>query len=291
MNKTTQSPHKVRRELIKDKAANVETIHKPDMADLGRILQMDGAGVVVRLFLGATEKMPVRALSYVMSAARVAASMPCEQLQIVSVNDLGSRLNGKDKDRANEQTQVLAEIAAGLLLPGFCPEIASKTVFATDKDSYEVDEFRKFAELAFEAEPAIEQRLRQKGNKHGGDHVVYSAAHFMHQDTPLLRLDPLSGVEPLTDPSAIVSVGCQQERLFYDARAAMRRVASGVVEALPSVQVFTNHTTPPYFEARGGEQSLDDAIINGFDLQKTQDATAFRDLSHLSAIILGVSNE
>lgn len=291
MNTTTQSPHKVRRELINDKTANVETVHKPDMEQLGRILEMGGSGVVVRLFLGATETMPVRALSYVMSAARVAATIPSEQLQIVSVNDLGSRLNGKDKDRANQQTRALAGIAGGLLLPGFCPEVTPKTVFAIDRDSEEVDEFRKFAELAFEAEPAIEQKLRQKGDKHGGDHVVYSAAHFMHQDTPLLKLDGVSGVDPLTNPRAIISVGCQQERLFYDARAAMRRAATGVVEALPSVQVFTNHTTPPYFEARGGEQSLDDALINGFDLHKTQDATAHRDLTHFSTIILGESNE
>ena len=56
------APQHVRKVLLRHKAAYVESVGKTDMATLGAVAQQaDGDGTVLRLIMGATETMPLRA--------------------------------------------------------------------------------------------------------------------------------------------------------------------------------------------------------------------------------------
>jgi len=47
----TVSPHAMRKQLIRDDAAYIESVGKQDMDDLARVLgQADGTGTVIRVF-------------------------------------------------------------------------------------------------------------------------------------------------------------------------------------------------------------------------------------------------
>lgn len=274
-----RSPHKLKRTLIKDKKAYVETVGKEDMTALQEVLGQSGdKGTVVRLFLGATTSMPLRALSYVASAARVARNIPCDQLQVISVNKLGERINAIPLAESQQQSQILAALGS-ILVRGFMPEVADKTVFAEEAHIEDVERFVPLAKTVLQEAPALTQSLRDKGAKHGGDYVTYSAAHLVNQDTALLELDPISGTAPVNDVQRIVAVGCQQERTFYDLRMGMRSLVDAS-ELIPAVQVFTHHVSPPYYTARHGEQSLEDALINGVNLDAIEDTAAARDMKH-----------
>lgn len=51
-------------------------------------------------------------------------------------------------------------------------------------------------------------------------------------------------------------------------------------ELVPAAQVFTHHVSPPYYTARHGEQSLEDALANGVNLDAIGDTAATRDMKH-----------
>ncbi len=274
-----RSPHKAKRMLVKDKKAYVETVGKGDMPALQEVMaQKDGTGTVVRIFLGATSCMPLRALSYVASAARVAQNIPCEQLQIISVNKLGEQINKVPLAESQRQSRILATLGS-YLIRGFMPEIAGKTVFAEEAHIEDVERFVPLVETVMQVAPALHRSLQDKGAKHGGNFIAYSAAHVVNQDTSLLELEPISEMSPVNDVQRIVTVGCQQERTFYDLRMMMRSLADAS-KLIPSVQVFTHHVSPPYYTARHGEQSLEDALANGVSLDTIGDTAAARDMKH-----------
>lgn len=276
---TSRSPHHLKRTLIKAKDAYVETIGKQDIESLADVVaHPDGDGTVVRQIFGATDNLPFRALTYVASAARVAQIVPCEQLQIVSANYLGAQINGVPRERSHRSTDLLATVGMRFLKECM-PDIAEKTVFAEDTMTPLVDFIRPLTEQVVETSPDIKASLSRKGNKHGSDFISYGAAHTAYQDTRALRLDPLED-QAVVRPDRIVTVGCQQERLFYALRMAVRELMPDNV-LIPSVQVFTHHVSPPYYKGNDPEQSMIDAFEYTVDpLQFREGTAAHRDVGH-----------
>lgn len=288
MNPTRTSPHHVRRQLLKNKELNIESVGKIDIDTLSAVADApDGKGTIVRLIMGATRAMPLRALSYVDTALRIASELPCEQLQIVHANALGSRVNGINAESALHGTRQLAALARMHAL-AFFPDLVGKLLHAQDQP-LDLDDFRPAAEHVFAANADVAGDLGRKGTKHGGDALIYASAHSAFQDTDRLGLVPL--LDDMPEQAAaerIVSIGCQQERIFYLTRMAMREQLD--VDLVDTAQLFTGHHTPPYFVARGGEQLLDDALANGVDMNQCQDASARKDMARLIQSIQGVNH-
>lgn len=208
----------------------------------------------------------------------MAEQVPCEQLQVISVNRLGNQINNIPLQEARRQSQQLAALGS-ILLHGFMPDIAAKTVFAQDAHNEHIKDFVPVAEEVLQSSPALSTALSEKGAKHGSDFVSYGAAHLANQDTGLLELEVIAGDRPVSQVGRVVAVGCQQERTFYDLRMAMLPLVN-TCDLVPSVQIFTNHVSPPYYTARHGEQSLEDALANGVCLDAIGDMAAERDIKH-----------
>ncbi len=284
------SPQYVRNQIHKRTDNYIESIGRQDIQTLSEVFDApDGKGTVIRLIFGASPKIPLRALSYIDSAARVAEFLPNEQLQIIFANSLGNRVNGHSEEVLHEQAIRCAALGK-MLITSFHPTLRDRTLFAEDTPSDLIDKIEPVAGRVLESDTKDMRTLRERGQTHAGDHRTYTAAHLVYQDTRALELRPLFIREPApVTPDRIVSIGSQKEREFYAARMAIRQQLEGV-ELLPTAQLFTRHVTPPYFTARGGEQSIDDALMNGVDMQHCTDLGSLRDLTHFMNLI-GIKKE
>ena len=235
--------------------------------------------------------MPLRAVSYADAAFRIAKVVPIEQIQIIHANNLGSKVNGINMAHATKQAELLATMTR-IHMSVAMPEMHGRVLHAEDTE-LDLEPFIALSQSVLQCDSDQSTKLSTKGTKHGGDSQQYAAAHCAFQDTDRLALRPLLLDSPeQVSAQRILSVGCQQERLFYMARMAMREVAPESIELVPTSQVFTKHVSPPYFMARGGEQTLEHAMLHGVNLDLTQDVAAHRDLRHLQNNLLnGEYNE
>ena len=283
------SPHHVRKKLIKQKDTYIESVGKQDMATLGHAYDVeDGKGTVLRMIFGATAAMPLRAVTYIDSALRIAKQIPHEQLQIVHANSLGTQVNPIERRDATRQARALAGLVR-FHVAACHPEMEGRVLHAEDSP-LELELFTAAAEKVLAENPALAMPLTEKGGKHGGDAVVYASAHSAYQDTDLLELEPLLDDAPSqVNAERIISIGCDQERLFYGVRMLMRGALPPVVPLVETAQIFTKHIVPPYFVARNGEQLLEDALMNGVDMALANDSAALRDLEHFQ-MNLGENN-
>lgn len=283
------SPHHVRRTLLKNKHLNIESVGKTDMATLSAVADApNGEGTVLRLIMGATRAMPARALSYIDTALRVAEELPCQQLQIVHANTLGERVNGIDAEQSEAMTRRLAVIGKAHMAK-FFPNLVDRVLHAQDSP-LDLAAFERASRVVFASQPVIAEALIGKGAKHGGDAVTYVSAHSAFQDTDRLELRSLvKGMPDQVQAKRIVSIGCQQERMFYAARMAMRPYLAGE-DLVDTAQLFTGHYTPPYFVARGGEQLMDDVVQNGVDMAQFTDRSAHKDMTRFTNTLQGVNH-
>ncbi len=273
--------HETRRELLADPAAYVESVGKDDILALGEAANSPrGTGTVLRLILGASECIPLRALTYVDSALRIAGHIPHEQIQIVHANRLGATINNVNLAQCQKQTVALGGMVRAHI-GRHHPELEHRVLHAEDTPM-ELEHFAEIADQALRQNPHITQKLLAKGAKHGGNPARYASAHFAFQDTDTLVLEPLHNQGPAQAcAERIVSIGCQQERTFYLARMAMRSAAFDYeMPLISTAQVFTKHLTPPYFVARGGEPLLGEADFSSLQLDAVGDPGARRDLVH-----------
>lgn len=273
------SPRVMRKQLIRDDTAYVESLGG-NQDNLGEMLRhTDGEGTVVRLFFGASRKLPFRALSYVASAARVAQMLPAEQVQVICTSAVGERVNGIPADEAADQFKGIARFG-NHILQHTMPDMLERTIFAHDIATPATEELEPLVEQALLDDPVLRQILSNKGAKHNGDFVAYGAAHVAYQDTGRLELDSPDQVSA----KRIISVGGQSERPFFALRQAVRGLMPED-DLAPALQVFTRHVSPPYYPARGGEPLLDDVIARRELVFSAPDPAARRDLQHLSAFM------
>jgi hypothetical protein len=282
-----------RRELAANPETYIESVGKADIATLGIIASTPkGEGTVLRLILGATAQMPLRALTYVDSTLRIAKHLPHQQIQIVHANRVGERINGISHADSHEQSVAFAGIVRTHVARRH-PELESRVLHASDRH-LDLRPFAGIAQEALAADSLLREKLLTKGTRHGGDAIVYSSAHFAFQDTNMLELEPFhSNAPPQVDAERIGSIGCQQERTFYVARMAMRAIAAKIdMPMIDSTQLFTRHLTPPYFVARDGEPLIGEADFNSLQLDTVGDLNARRDLAHfMQTNAVGVASD
>jgi len=253
----------IRKRLQGDQSLYIESIGRQDERGLIGAFDGDDKTTVLRLVMGATARMPYRALSYIDTLLRIARVIPVDQVQIVHAVNLGNKINDIDLATSIAQfDKISVHSMANRQL------VDLDVVHATDTP-LDTDQFVPLAEEALGRDGELAEKLQSKGTKHGGDSVRYLAAHYAFQDTDLLELSSPNQIRP----DRIISVGGSQERTFYRGRMGMQALRGPDVE---TAQIFTRHLIPPYYTARGGEPEIDDGVGDLSDI----DPAARRDIEH-----------
>lgn len=271
----------LQKRLVADPMAYTESVGRRDKKMTAEVLSNEsGEGTVLRLFFGATACMPLRGLSYVAAAQAIAEHIPHEQLQVIFANSLGQTTNGLGIETSRSQAMLVRDsMRRKMEVQG--SDSAERIVFAEDHELDSIDAITPDISNLIVADQSLHEKLHAKGLKRGSDHVRYGAAHVTHQETNLLEPQALSNNEPaVVTAQRIISIGCQQEHVFYALRHLARQALTDL-PLVPTAQIFTRHVLPPYFMARGGEQSLSDALEHGIDMMQMQDSSARRDVAYL----------
>lgn len=276
-----QNQQKLQKTLLAYPSTYVESVGSK-AKDISReaISNMGAQGTILRLFFGATSEMPLRGLSYVIAAAKIAELLPCSQLQVISMTELGESINGIGQEESLKQARLLRE-ASRRFLETYCPDIEERVMFGQDEASELVVELKPGIQELVEGDSKLKQKLSAKGSKHGDDYLAYGAAHVVHQETNVVNPLGLTLSEPAAvSAERIISIGCQQEHLFYGLRVKAREIIADL-SYVPTAQIFTKHVIPPYYSAKRGEQSLESAVTGGVDTSYPTDPTAERDIAYL----------
>lgn len=243
------------------------------------------APLVLRVVYGASTQVPLRALSYVLPAVRMAARLAAAghrgcHVQVVLAGTLGGRLNALAEETVAEQTALLGHCLRRLL--SFVGPV-DHSVYGTSAPPPVLGALTDLvAALPPDRRALVLDRLDGKGGAvHAEQTLRYAAAHVLVHDRPHDRAPvPLTlthGTPAPADP-AVIDVGSLQERHFHDVRRWFAR-STGAEE--PGALVLTRHSVPPYTMARGGDLALRD-FLDGRDYEGDPLAAAARhDLRHL----------
>ena len=252
-------------------------------------------GVVIRTVFGATEMMPLRALSYLLPPLVLMERLKEDglivpQLQVVFANQISARLNGLSIGQVTDQSDKLARLASSYVQT-FFPEIADSTVFLQDapleRGSVLRNELLSNAAVLRNMEQlGLEDTLKGKASNNGAGrtHIFYGAAHPILHDADFkeILIPIIADQSPLAKAGTIISIGGYQEQDFYRLRQALKPHLGPAYNQLSTLQFFTRHRVPPYYMARGGDVSLDD-VLNRRDVDQVAVA-AQHDLNYLRRI-------
>lgn len=212
---------------------------------------------MLRVVFGATTRVPLRALSYVLPAvhmvARVsAAAYRAPYLQVVLTGSLGGRINDMPEDTVADEKALLTDCLDRLLR-----HLAPVGRFGVYGDRSPAVAIGLLSELVAELTPGqrghILERLKTKGGSRTEQQtLLYAAAHALLHDRGGVPLELERGTAVPDDP-VVIDIGGLQERHFHHARAhfVSRPGTDG-----PGPLVLTRHAVPPYTTARGGEVGL-----------------------------------
>lgn len=240
--------------------------------------------VVVRTVFGATENMPVRALSYLLPALHLIESLrrsgkfsTLPQIQYISMGDSGSRINNLNRDRVSRQAALLAGVGMQYV-KCFYPDLADLVAFASDNmflDNPEVINYKtRFEGISgsINNHPLYVSVTEALGNSGRVDALEYALLHPLVHDLHYTAepFAPILGPLLRDQPDLVINIGGQAEKLFYRARRMYVDTAKqeGVdMPTVPSVQLFTTNRMPPYMSIAAvgdhlGDVHLDDALVH-----------------------------
>ncbi|MFI6437051.1 hypothetical protein [Streptomyces sp. NPDC050759] len=215
------------------------------------------APLVLRVVYGASTTTPLRALSYVLPAVRMASRLTeagrrAPHLQIVLAGSLGCRVNGLSGPAVAEETDLLAR-CLGRLLSSLVP--GGFGVYDTLPSPGVVTALDDLVRTLTPARRAhVLERLGGKGGATAHEQTLrYAAAHVLVHDRATVPLGLRQG-GPAPENATVIDIGSLQERHFHDVR---RLFASGTAgDAGPGALVLSRHSVPPYTMARGGDIGL-----------------------------------
>lgn len=253
---------------------------EPLLAAAGRAAR---APLVLRVVYGASVCLPLRALSYVLPAVRMAERITAEAgracyLQVVHVGLLGARINALPEEAVAAEGALLARglqrMLAGVA-PGLRYGIFTDLPLPAGGDPLAAVLDR----LGPAARRVIAERLRDKGGSESVRQTLeYAAAHALVHDRGAVPLALAQGV-PAPEGPVVVDVGGLQERHFY----AVRRTIAGCGGPAPGPLVLTRHSVPPYTMSRGGDLGLRDYLAGARPDENTLPSAVQHDLRLLRA--------
>ncbi|MFF1306835.1 hypothetical protein [Streptomyces sp. NPDC058307] len=213
------------------------------------------APLVLRVVYGASTTMPLRALSYVLPAVRMASRLTeaghrAPHLQIVLAGALGCWVNGLSGPAVAEETALLAR-CLGRLLSSLVPGGFGVYVTLASADvGAALDGLVRTLTPARRAH--VLERLSGKGGATADEQTLrYSAAHVLVHDRGTVPLALQQG-NPVPENATVIDIGSLQERHFHD----VRRLFGPGEGAGPGALVLSRHSVPPYTMARGGDIGL-----------------------------------
>ncbi|MFC8675884.1 hypothetical protein ACFUEN_24815 [Streptomyces griseorubiginosus] len=222
------------------------------------------APLVLRIVYGASTTIPLRALSYVLPAVRMASRLTetglrAPHLQIVLAGSLGCRVNGLPGAAVAEETTLLArclDLLLSSLVPGrfglYDTLPAPGVVTALDDLVRSLTPVRRSRVL---------ERLGGKGGATADEQTLrYAAAHVLVHDRAAVPLTLRQGTAVPAD-ATVIDVGGLQERHFH----AVRHLFAAGAERGPGLgaMVLSRHSVPPYTMARGGDVGLREFVDGG----------------------------
>ncbi|MGY1498467.1 hypothetical protein ACW4TU_18015 [Streptomyces sp. QTS52] len=212
------------------------------------------APLVLRIVYGASTTVPLRALSYVLPAVRMASRLAeagnrVPHLQIVLAGSLGCWVNGLSGPAVDAETDLLAR-SLGRLLSYLTP--GRYGVYGTLPSTEVV---AALGDLVRTLPPvrraAVVERLAGKGGATADEQtLLYAAAHVLVHDRAAVPLALLRG-SPVPENARVIDIGSLQERHFHDVRRLFAAGATG-----PGALVLSRHSVPPYTMARDGDIGL-----------------------------------
>lgn len=210
--------------------------------------------LVLRIVYGASTTVPLRALSYVLPAVRMASRLAeagnrAPHLQIVLAGSLGCWVNGLSGPAVEAETNLLAR-GLGRLLSHLTP--GRYGVYGTLPST---DVVAALGDLVRTLTPArraaVVERLAGKGGATADEQtLLYAAAHVLVHDRATVPLTLLQG-SPVPENPSVIDIGSLQERHFHDVRRLFTAGAAG-----PGALVLSRHSVPPYTMARDGDIGL-----------------------------------
>jgi len=228
---------------------------------------------VIRVVFGATDRMPVRALSYMLPALTLMDGLQQDdikppQLQIIFANNISSTLNRMNYVRIAEESRRFTDVAQEYIQE-FFPKLSGSTVFLEDtpleKNSLLRDKLlqvtRSLKEMvSFETREALFNK-GYNGNRR--INAFYGAAHILVHDIDIPVLVPIVSEQASTVRARnIISIGGYQEQFFYALRHAVKPHLGKDYNKIKTLQYFTRHHVPPYYMARDGDIALD-VVLSG----------------------------
>lgn len=248
-----------------------------------RIVQGKG-GVVYRIVFGASEEVPLRALSYVIPSLELMSRLKdngfdVPQLQVIFANHISGGLNGLDLGKVRSESFNLASCISRMARNHYSG-VFDSIVFLEDQNPREA-EFLSQAlyncsscvkETILSADREI---LAGKGSGETDLNYLYAGAHLLVHDFDIPMFSPVFASQELQKPAEVlISFGGIQEKLFYKIRHEVRTGLSAR-RLVPTLQYFTRHHVPPYYMARGGDISLNAAsgeILGGKTIAKAAES-------------------
>lgn len=220
------------------------------------------APIVLRVVYGATRRLPLRSLSYVLPAVQMAerirrATHRPAHLEVVLMGDIGTAVNELPPHEVDAELGLLGRSLARLL-----PLLDVKDGFGILTD-HGTDATARLDELAagLDAEHRAEvlRLLAGRGGSRSERQTLrYAAAHVLLHDREAITLTPRYG-ERSPRGAVRIDLGGIQERHFHRVRALFAGSSRGGGEP-SSPLVLTRHSVPPYTMARGGDIALRDFL-------------------------------
>lgn len=239
--------------------------------------------VAIRTVFGGTEKMPFRALVYLLPALNM-----CEELlnnagiseipniEYYFMNGAGIITNALDPERANTATAEFIRIARKYI-EEYHPNLKDKVNFYVDTTfsssiikTPEYREMHKTLEGKLVGESKLKSDLIQMGKRRekANNSIKYAALHtFVHDGYINPNIAKMSnffrGCET-EEYDTIISIGAKPEEKFYKARKLLSNEVKGISYFSPvnTVQYIANINVPPYSPLPTGELYLSEALRN-----------------------------
>lgn len=284
---------RVLRAVVGPEARRTGYVHGLPRHGVPPLLRAAGAAarapLVLRVVYGAGTEVPLRALSYVLPAVRMAARLAGSghrdcHVQVVLAGPLSGLLNALGEETVAEQTELLGHCLQRLL--SFLGPVAHSVYHASASPRVLGALTDLVAALPPDRRARVLGRLDGKGGaRHEEQTLRYAAAHVLvhdrtHGPTPV-PLTLRHGTPAPADP-AVIDVGSLQERHFHDVRRWFAR-STGAEE--PGALVLTRHSVPPYTMARGGDLALRDFLDGRHHEDDPLAAAARHDLRQLWGLL------
>ncbi len=238
----------------------------------------------IRTVFGGTEKMPFRALSYIIPSLNL-----CEELieknddknsipniEFLFMNGAGIMANAIDPELANNATSQFINFAQKYI-EEYHPKLIDNVNFYVDNtfsnSIIKTNEYKQVQE-ALEKSLSKDEHLREdlvemgEKRKASANAIRYATLHSFVQDgivdSNVAKMTNFFGGKEQAKSDVIVSIGAKPEEKFFKARKMVSEAIAKVDYFTPkkTAQYIANINVPPYSPLKTGELYLQDVLRN-----------------------------